>query len=103
MDPLPILQRFDITPDTTAVVTEADLHALLSQRIAWLLEHETELLFSLLYRMDVDEGQVRRALHPNAAQPPAEGLASLLIERQKARLQTKRDTHVPDIDPDLAW
>lgn len=103
MDLLPALKPFDLHPESSGNATEADLHALLTQRIAWLLEHQTELLFSLLYRMDVDEKLVRQAMAPGATSPVAEALATLVIERQKARLRTKRDTFVKDIDPDMAW
>lgn len=100
---LPILAEFEITAEREHQYEEEEVIGLLTNQIAWMLAHRTEFLFSLMYRLDVDERLVRKAMDPTAETPPAEGLARLVFNRQKARLQTKRDIHVDDIDPDLAW
>ncbi len=100
---LPVLADFDIVPTAEQQFDEAEVLALLTKQIAWMLETKTEFLFSLLYRLDVDERLVRKAMDPSAATPAAEGLARLVFDRQKARIQTKRDIRVDEIDPDLAW
>ncbi len=100
---LPVLNDFDIVPTGEQQFDEAEVLELLTKQIAWMLEQKTEFLFSLLYRLDVDERLVRKAMDPTNETPAAEGLARLVFDRQKARLQTKRDIHVEEIDPDLAW
>lgn len=100
---LPILADFEIVPQNEQQFDEAEVLEMLTKQIAWMLETKTEFLFSLLYRLDVDERLVRRAMDPTAEIPAAEGLARLVFDRQKARLKTKRDVRVEDIDPDLAW
>ncbi|MCO6486340.1 MAG: hypothetical protein J5I41_11260 [Saprospiraceae bacterium] len=100
---LPVLLAFELSGDPDHSYSEQEVVEMLSHRIAWLLEHRMEWLFSLLYRMDIDEHQVRRILHPESDIPAAEGLARLVFNRQKARQTTKKDTPVDEIDPDLAW
>ena len=99
----PILNDFEITPEADQGYSEEEVLALLTQQIEWLMAHRTEFLFSLLYRLDVDERQVRRVLDLAGEGSPAEGLARLVLDRQKARLRTKRDVRVDPIDEDLAW
>ena len=100
---LPLLADFDIQPVEAQTFTESDIIELLSRQIAWMLETQPETLFSLMYRLDVDEKKVRLALDPTNPAPPHETLAWLVLNRQKLRLHTKKSTRVDEIDPDLAW
>jgi hypothetical protein len=102
-DLLPVLRSFELNADPERRYDEEEVLALLRERIAWLMAHRMELLFSLMYRMDIDEAEVRRVLHPESDIPPAEGLARLVLHRQRNRFRTRKDTPVPEIDPDLAW
>lgn len=81
-------------------LTEEDLLILLSERVAWLLDHRMEWLFSLLYRMDVSEKKVHACLQPDAPEPAYLGIARLIMERQKARIRSKRDFKVDDLGDD---
>ncbi len=78
--------------------SEAELLEILSQQIEWMLNERTEFLFSLLYRHDVEEKKIVAALDPSAPEPPHIGLARLVLERQKERIETKRRFHSPDSD-----
>lgn len=84
-------------------ITEEELLRLLSNRVAWMIEHDIELLFSTLYRMDVQEPLVERALHPNAPEPANIGIARLILERQKQRAYTKKHFKQPPLDEDWEW
>jgi hypothetical protein len=86
-------------------LTEAELLALLTERVATLLEQQPELLMSLLYRMDVEEAAILKAMHPNASDPTHIGLAKLVLERQKQRSATKKSVNVEPLDDwkDWAW
>lgn len=70
--------------------SEEELLQLLADRIADMLETRPEYLMSLLYRLDVLEKKIVPAMHPAAPDPPHIGLAKLVLERQKQRLETKR-------------
>jgi hypothetical protein len=70
--------------------TEAELLAFLSDRVEDMLAHRPEYLMSLLYRLDVLEPKINKALHPGAPDPPHIGLAKLVLERQLQRVETKR-------------
>ena len=68
---------------------EAELLALLSDRIEEMLQRRPEYLMSLLYRLDVLEEKIIPAMHPAAPEPAHIGLARLVLERQKQRAFTK--------------
>lgn len=69
--------------------TEEDLLNLLAEQVAFLIDQRLEYLMSLMYRLDVDEGKVERALSPMAPEPPHIGMARLILNRQKQRTFTK--------------
>lgn len=97
-------EPFELTP-TQPAVSEAELLALLSERIAEMLERRPEYLMSLLYRLDVLEEKIHPAMHPLAPEPANVGLARLVLERQKQRAATKRDVKPEPLDDwkDWAW
>jgi hypothetical protein len=45
---------------------------------------------SYLYRLDVLEVKINAVLAPDSPVAPIEGLANLILERQKERIETKR-------------
>ncbi|MGI9174212.1 MAG: hypothetical protein ACR2GR_02680 [Rhodothermales bacterium] len=66
-----------------------DVRHFLIERIGRLLSEQPALLMSLLYRIDVDEADVRRTL---AESPPSRlpaDLADLVIERQLAKVRMR--------------
>ena len=71
--------------------SEQEMFDWFANYIADLLQYRTEFVFSLLYRLDVDERLVEQVLHPNAPVPANVGLATLIIERQKERIRTKKE------------
>ncbi len=99
MDAQLIIRHFDLAGvEADKIYTESEIEALLAGQIAWMLEHRIDYLLSLMYRLDIDESKIASALQPGAALPPHEGLAKLVIERQKQRIETKaayREQH-PD-------
>ncbi len=84
-------------------LTEDELLALLSERIAEMLEQRPEYLMSLLYRLDVLEEKIRPALHPGAPEPAPMGLARLVLERQKQRVATKRSVKTDPLEGMEEW
>jgi|GEM_PF-2332655 len=85
---------------------EGEVLALIEARVRELLDTNRALLFSHLYRMDIDEGVVRALLdRPPANQTVARALAVLIWDRQKQRMHTRRRIEVGDdeIPPEMRW
>jgi len=95
--------QFELDAPEEDPLSEVDFLNLLANRIGWMIEHDIELLFSTLYRMDVSEEAVALAMHPNAPELANVGLARLVLERQKQRVETKRSYRQPPIDEDGEW
>jgi len=83
---------------TGSSMTEEQLLDLLADRIAWLIEYRMEFLLSLMYRLDVPEANVNAALSPAHPEPANLALAKLVLERQKARIRTKREYRQDNLD-----
>jgi hypothetical protein len=65
-----------------------------------------EYLLSLLYRNDVAESKIYDALSPSSPDPANVSLAKLVMERQKQRLETKRQygkQSAGGVEDDLRW
>jgi histone deacetylase complex regulatory component SIN3 len=83
--------------------SEQELLSLLSERVAQLLEQEPDLLMSLLYRLDVEEQAILKAMNPGNEVPAHVGLAQLVLDRQKQRREIKKSTAVNDNDIPQGW
>jgi hypothetical protein len=77
-----------LPPDESVLVEALSVH------IEEMLRLRPEFLMSSLYRLDIPESLLRVVLHPGAIDPPAVGVAKLIIERQRIRLATKL-AHTP--------
>jgi hypothetical protein len=80
--------------------TESDdqLISFMSGRIEELMAGEFESLMSMMYRLDVDEQEIRKALSPANPENPATSLARLIVLRQKKRMATKKRYQPPSMD-----
>lgn len=67
---------------------EAAFLSLLEDRVSQLLADQPDLLWSFLYRLDVEESKIRKALQSQA--DAAHALALLILDRQKQRVATKK-------------
>lgn len=83
--------------------TDAELLAVLSARIEGLLETDQDMLMSLLYRLDIEEKAILRALEPGTDVSAAMALAKIVLERQKQRTATKRAISVRPLEDPEAW
>ena len=70
---------------------EAELLAILSDRVEEMLANRPEYLMSMLYRLDVLEHKIMQAMHPGAKDPAHIGIAKLVLERQRQRAFTKKN------------
>jgi hypothetical protein len=80
----------DIFPDTLFELSESDMYKAIRDRVEYFLEKNPELLMSYLYRLDVLEVKLNAVLAPDAVVAPVEGLARLILNRQKERIATKQ-------------
>ena len=94
-----IVRNFELET-TEETLSEEELLDLLTRQVAYMMEYKMEYLLSLLYRLDVLEHKINHALSPVAIEPPAIGLAKLILERQKQRIATKQ-AYKPKIDEDM--
>ncbi|MBX2892923.1 MAG: hypothetical protein KF734_18580 [Saprospiraceae bacterium] len=83
--------------------SEEELIALLAERIAEMLERQPEYLMSMLYRLDVLEKKIVPVMRPDAPEPANWGLARLVLERQKERLETKRTVKIEPLEDMKDW
>ncbi len=83
--------------------SEAELLAVLADRIAEMLERRPEYLMSMLYRLDVLEEKIHPVMRPDAPEPANWGLARLVLERQKQRIETKKSVKPKPLEGLEGW
>ena len=71
-------------------LSEDELLRLVANEVAYMLEYRIDFLMSLLYRLDVEEHKINHALAPWCLEPANIALAKLIVQRQRARIITKR-------------
>lgn len=84
-------------------ISEAELLVLLTARVEEMLAHEPDLLMSLLYRNDVEEGAILKALQPSPNGSVSTALARLVLERYKQRSASKKSVVVKPTDIPEGW
>jgi hypothetical protein len=81
-------QLFDIARKEE--VNSEKLLDAISHRVNYLLEFQPELLFSYLYRLDVEESKVRFIIETSRISNKVEALSRLIFDRQMMRYKTKQ-------------
>lgn len=88
-------------------VSEETLVEVLSGRINDLISTDFSLLLNLLYRIDIDETQLRTILRLHPDQDAGQIIAKLILSRHRekaaAREAFRRSTGEPDIPEDERW
>jgi hypothetical protein len=82
-----IQKQFDLEKINEA--SESEMILVLSKRISEMLDSETDLLFSTLYRLDIYESKINAVLF--SSEDTANGLARLVVERQKEKLKSRAE------------
>lgn len=62
----------------------------LAERIAYMLDHDFELLMQIFYKIDLKESSVQQAITGGIEGEPSMILADLVIERQIQKAETRR-------------
>ena len=89
-----VVQDLEIEGQWT-FLSEFELLEALSRHVEYMMQYKMEVLMSTLYRLDVSEQKVSKAMTPLAIDPPNVGIAKLIIERQKQRIHTKQSYKPP--------
>lgn len=88
-------------PPTT---TMDELHAQLSAHINHLINTDFDKLVYYLYRIDVDEKKIRHLLSATSGENAAATIASLIIQRQLQKIESrKKNNPPPDIPDEEKW
>lgn len=70
--------------------TEQRLRDYLIGGFAYLIDHDLSKMMNILYRADVNEEQLKERLGNSDGIPPAEIIALAYLERQKAKIETRK-------------
>ena len=90
----------ELNVDRSKQWTEDELLQLISERVAWFLENDKDLLLSYLYRLDIDMKQIAEVLSRAGEEAAHIALGRLILERQKQRMATREKYRV---DPIEGW
>ena len=75
----------DLNLEGKETLTDAQLLEIISDRVAWFLENDKDLLLSYLYRLDVEESKIDRALSPMDVDPPNIAIGKLILTPRRRR------------------
>lgn len=88
----------DLNLENAESMTDDQLLEIISDRVAWFLEYDKDLLLSYLYRLDIEEEKIDKALSPMDVDPANIAIAKLIFVRQKQRQLTKQKYKVEPIE-----
>ncbi len=77
----------------------------LREYIRWLMAHRMDFLLSLMYRLDIPESAIKKALFPGNPEEPDVALANLIIQRQLNRIETRKkySSDTPPLLGEMEW
>lgn len=76
--------------DQTPVNSRAELLKLLEDKINYLIERDFNGLLTLLYRLDVDEKKINKALNGEVDRNAAEIIAEIILEREEKKAEWRK-------------
>ncbi len=82
-----------------------ELEIFLAERINYLIVNNFSSLVQILYRIDVSEQKIKTLLKENASSNAGRIIASLVIERQVEKWESRKkfNQNKDDIDNEEAW
>lgn len=84
------LEEFKNFLNTAPNLSDEEMISLIEQRVNHMLETEPELLMSYLYRLDVLEEKINAVLNQPSEMPIGYGLSKLIWDRQKLRIELRK-------------
>lgn len=101
-----IIKDFALAIEIKEQITEEELLQLIADQVAYYMEYDLEYLFSSMYRLDINEQKIKKALSLTATEPANIAVARLILERQKQRVYTKhyyKQVPIEDLDEELEY
>lgn len=95
-----LAEEFDLTFDTGLVSKEQIIQAL-TLRIDQMIHQNPDQLFSMLYRLDISEKNLKLAMAQENDVPKK--IATLIYERQLEKMWSRKHFANDSPDEDLAW
>src|SRR5262245_66275759 len=68
----------------------------ISTHVNDLINHDFEKLVQLLYRLDIDEMKLKKALNEHGEKKAGDLIADLIIERQLQKIKSRQQFNNPD-------
>ena len=103
---LDIFDRFEIEGSAEKLPQEDDpfavLRSILAQKIRYWIDRDIDKLKQALYRIDVNERQVKEVLATEPLDEAVEHIADLIIKRQLEKVETRKKYSAPN-QGDLSW
>ena len=84
-----VKKDFELSPND-APISEEELLNLLTEEVGLMIETRLDFLLGLMYRLDIDEMKIRKALAFGNEDAPNIALAKLILQRQKQRVLSKK-------------
>lgn len=78
-----------IDTNLTEGISNNELHQKLTVLINDLILNDFQKLIAILYKVDVDEKKLKRILRENAGTDAGEIIATLIIERELQKIETR--------------
>ena len=79
----------DLLPDLSEGTDHQVLLSLIAQRVQEILDQDAGLLFSYMYRLDIDEHRLQHVIQNYIGQDRIVALAQLILQRQIKRVQLR--------------
>lgn len=83
------------------LISEEKILQALCHRVEYMMQYATEQLFSMLYRLDISEKKLRKAIACEV--DVAKKIALLIYERQLEKSHSRKVHKPTPPDPDMAW
>lgn len=75
----------------SSLLDDEHYYNIIHEKVSYLLNHEINLLFQLLYRIDIPEHQVKQVFHAHRAQDDiSKELTLLIIKRLKEKIALRQ-------------
>jgi hypothetical protein len=81
-------------PDNNEI-TRGELVRLVAEEIQYLIDHNLDKLWNLLYRIDVSEKKVKEVIATMPYSSHAVNIAELVVKRQEDKVQTRKEYKRP--------
>jgi hypothetical protein len=105
MNPTPLITSLNeiFTLQLPPALTETELETRLAEAVNHLMEKDFNRLITILYRVDVDEQQLKQLLKENAGTNAGLIIARLMIERQRRKIITRESFKNTETNGDAEW